>query len=657
MKIPSFAGQRLSFRALRRAKLWTLAALATALVAAGCATQKGPTVLVPFFTGPADARLAAVRTIAVGPFVEDAGDRLAKVIESALADATVIDKNQERRKTVKVIGLDATAPLTRANRDPVALGAAASRLEADAILTGEIVRALTEQQPYKSSKSACTNQVTKRDSKGREYQECTNMQQVEVPCVAIVATVEANFRLVSRGGEVLARSTQGSRLRDDACEGRRVKPPSQAESFWDRVSENMNRGLQGPMATPQQILSAAFHQTGQRIRDALVPQQRSLLVEWLTMPDGIQSSQARTQFEDGVKFAVGRLPDRACEHFRELYISEQQSMALHYNVGLCDERAGQLDQALLKYRLASQGAEPATTRLVSEALRRISTQIAAIDKAQPYLPDILDPTFAPRARPQAAPNQTQQAQAATAVSGVVSDDLRRQRRLALVIGNSGYRYLNALPNPARDARSVESALQMAGFQVMAGRDLDLPNTLRLLNRLKAQVQPGDAVVVYFAGHGLTIDNQSMLLPVDFTSAYAKNLSSATAKAIPLDQGLVQPLRAAGARFTLIIADACRDISSLTSATRGLSRGLAPPQTGAKGVIVAYSTGAGQTAADGIQGANSPFTTQLLVALRTPNEPVRSALSRIRSTVEAQTGGMQVPAVYDEAVGEFYFLIR
>jgi uncharacterized caspase-like protein len=46
------------------------------------------------------------------------------------------------------------------------------------------------------------------------------------------------------------------------------------------------------------------------------------------------------------------------------------------------------------------------------------------------------------------------------------------KRVALVIGNSAYKYAGELANPRNDATDMSAALRNVGFQVIDGFDLD-----------------------------------------------------------------------------------------------------------------------------------------------------------------------------------------
>src|SRR5258708_22762953 len=79
-----------------------------------------------------------------------------------------------------------------------------------------------------------------------------------------------------------------------------------------------------------------------------------------------------------------------------------------------------------------------------------------------------------------------------------------QTRVALVIGNSGYRNVPALANPANDAADVAASLQRLGFMVrriINGTSGDIRTALR---DFAPQARRSAMAVALFAGHGLEI---------------------------------------------------------------------------------------------------------------------------------------------------------
>jgi uncharacterized caspase-like protein len=78
-------------------------------------------------------------------------------------------------------------------------------------------------------------------------------------------------------------------------------------------------------------------------------------------------------------------------------------------------------------------------------------------------------------------------------------------RLALVIGNGGYRNAPPLPNPPNDARAVANALREIGFQVIEATDLDRAGMERALLEFLQRAPSAAVRLMFYAGHGLQVD--------------------------------------------------------------------------------------------------------------------------------------------------------
>ena len=80
---------------------------------------------------------------------------------------------------------------------------------------------------------------------------------------------------------------------------------------------------------------------------------------------------------------------------------------------------------------------------------------------------------------------------------------RKEKRMALVVGNSNYANVPKLPNPQRDAISVGQMLRDAGFDnvevIVNASNLEFKRAIR---KFEVDVNQADIAVVYYAGHGL-----------------------------------------------------------------------------------------------------------------------------------------------------------
>jgi uncharacterized caspase-like protein len=226
-----------------------------------------------------------------------------------------------------------------------------------------------------------------------------------------------------------------------------------------------------------------------------------------------------------------------------------------------------------------------------------------------------------------------------------------ENRIALVIGNSSYKSVTALPNPANDAKAMTRFLASAGFQVLQAPDLtqsDMRRTFGNFASLVAEKGPDTVALVFYAGHGLQVDGENYLVPVD---ASIQREADVPLQAMRLAD-LMNALASVSAKTKLVILDACRNnpFSEINKTTgRGLAIVDAP-----SGSLVSYSTAPGTEAQDG-DGANSPYTAALIKIASEPGLPIEQALKRVRLAVNDATAKQQTPWESSSLTSEFAFV--
>ena len=229
------------------------------------------------------------------------------------------------------------------------------------------------------------------------------------------------------------------------------------------------------------------------------------------------------------------------------------------------------------------------------------------------------------------------------------------RRVALVIGNSGYRAVQQLPNPSRDAELVGAALRSTGIEdVAVVHDLDRESTVAALKAFARKADSADWAIIYYAGHGIEIGGTNYLIPID---AKLETDRDVPFEAISLDQ--VQTTIEGAHKLKLIVLDACRDNPfaaqmKLTVANRSIGRGLSPFEpTGA--TLVVYAAKGGTSAADG-EGDDSPFALSFARRIVEPGVEINKTLRFLRQDVLRKTGNHQEPFVYGSLPpDDFYFV--
>lgn len=232
-------------------------------------------------------------------------------------------------------------------------------------------------------------------------------------------------------------------------------------------------------------------------------------------------------------------------------------------------------------------------------------------------------------------------------------------RRALVIGNDRYQHVQPLMNAREDASAIASALRQLGFAVSVYQDVDEKKFKQVLREFRSSLDGGEEVLFFFAGHGVQLGSANYLLPTDIKGDNEEQVKD---EAIEL-QRILDDLKSKNSKFALAIVDACRDNPFKKSGRAIGGRGLAPT-TAATGQMVMFSAGAGQQALDKLGNSdtekNGVFTRVLLKEMLKPGVPVDRVLRNVRNEVvrlSKAIGHEQTPALYDQAVGDFYFSLR
>lgn len=227
------------------------------------------------------------------------------------------------------------------------------------------------------------------------------------------------------------------------------------------------------------------------------------------------------------------------------------------------------------------------------------------------------------------------------------------KRVALVIGNSDYEYVSKLANPANDASDIADALARIGFEVTSGFDLGYREMRLAIRDFAETADDAEMVFIYFAGHGIEIDNTNYLIP---SNAELRSDRDVDFEAIRLDTLIGAIAHSPGLKVVLV--DACRNNPFIvdmirSTATRSIGRGLGRIEPG--GVLVGYAARSGTLALDG-EGRNSPYAQALLNHIEEPGLEIGKMFRKIRDNVYDLTNGSQEPFTYGSLPGRDIFLV-
>jgi len=230
-------------------------------------------------------------------------------------------------------------------------------------------------------------------------------------------------------------------------------------------------------------------------------------------------------------------------------------------------------------------------------------------------------------------------------------------RLALVIGNADYSQVPKLRSPVSDAAAMAGELTAAGFTVQLHRDLHYRGMVQAVETFTAGIKSGDEVVVFFSGHGVQIESDAHLVPIDM---WAETEADVRRGAYGLSV-LSGKLRDANAAFSLVIVDAGRSNPFAASTSNRGSESSMKSLNTHSGQLVMYSGDHGQDALDAIdQDDPSPhgvFTRVLLKEIRRPGVSVDKIFQSVRTEVAELASSVsheQVPVMYGRVGVDFFF---
>jgi uncharacterized protein YecT (DUF1311 family) len=242
---------------------------------------------------------------------------------------------------------------------------------------------------------------------------------------------------------------------------------------------------------------------------------------------------------------------------------------------------------------------------------------------------------------------------------------KADKRVALVIGNSAYRNVSSLDNPASDAKLLADTLRAVGFILVGGNaqlDLDKASLDRAVQAFGKQLEGADVGVFYYAGHGVQIRDTNYLVPVDANPTRELDVDFQM-----LDVNLVlRQMAGASTLLNIVILDACRNnpfggrslavgrVKEENTRFRDTSSGLAQMRA-PEGTLISFATQPGSVAQDGADG-NSPYARALAETIRKPGLSIFETFNQVGLSVERATRGAQLPWVSSSPInGSFYFV--
>jgi hypothetical protein len=306
---------------------------------------------------------------------------------------------------------------------------------------------------------------------------------------------------------------------------------------------------------------------------------------------------------------------------------------------------------------------------------------------------------APKNQPEVEHRNAITSQSKDAAASPFSDDdivfPKQNNKRALFIGNDQYHFCNPLRKCVDDARAMQQLFNRIGYtKAVLDVDLNADDMHKTFARLKEDIQPGDELVISFSGHGVQVNSEIYLVPIDFGSYNLppelkddKDLSGLEAVingCINLDREMDEML-ASGAKVVVAVIDACRTQTRIDyghfwqtavafgrqEAQAGVSQKLTSKASIifkekaslddqakaylSKGKAILFATSHDTSALEASNLPNGIFTHYFLKEAQKKGRTISEVMQRVRELVSEHTDGQQVPTFENNVSGEIYFI--
>jgi len=226
-----------------------------------------------------------------------------------------------------------------------------------------------------------------------------------------------------------------------------------------------------------------------------------------------------------------------------------------------------------------------------------------------------------------------------------------QNRYALVIGNSNYPGGDrVLPNTIKDTADISKALSDLGYNVVLKNDLTKNNMIREIVAFADLLKNSNNSegFFWFAGHGMAIDGENYLLPLDVET---DSESMVKGTAYPVSE-LTKLLASTQNKANVVVLDACRTPLSIGGRGRSygdVSRVIKPASIRLPpDMITVFSTSEGYEAKDGPEKGNSPFAQAFLKYMK-DDVPVSAMIARVTKETYDLTSRAQLPELRGQII--------
>ncbi|HLJ45144.1 MAG TPA: caspase family protein [Bryobacteraceae bacterium] len=231
---------------------------------------------------------------------------------------------------------------------------------------------------------------------------------------------------------------------------------------------------------------------------------------------------------------------------------------------------------------------------------------------------------------------------------VTTSPTKLPARWALLIGNTRYQHLPAIPSAVEDVDLLSEVLRTDGFDVTTKLNLSVEELRRTERDFLSKVQKGGVVVVYFSGYGIHQGSENWLTPIDFDGRDARPLSTKAYSVLRLRQLLEEK----DVRLKIFFLNAARAVPGLLS--QAWRAGLAAPVVD-KHTVLCLSEPPGRTEDVTPTEKASSFARMLADVLQRHNVGLKDLLTvELPKTAEAMGTSAERPSTFLQDPEDFNF---
>jgi len=296
-----------------------------------------------------------LKEVAVLPFDGPNGREFASEIEGTIASVNIDNRQYftliDRTKLEKILKEQELAQTGLINE---AAAAKVGRLVgAKGIYTGVVTSSNTRDSHYTQNRQECARREVKTDKKGNTVEgNCISWRNYTVSCTKRDAVFAFAPKLI------------------EVETGRIIYSNNIAETATASVCRDSGT----PLASALELIGKAKEVAKSHFKSDIAPSYVTFDIKLMDSKDQISTKEAGEKLDLGVEYAKkGRL-DRGCELWGEGRILSPNSPSLNYNLAICAEVRGDLENALNLYKTADRALNKPDDNITS-GIGRVSEAI------------------------------------------------------------------------------------------------------------------------------------------------------------------------------------------------------------------------------------------------------------------------------------------